>query len=93
MGRNALKTIEVRSRVDLSLKNNASEILNGCGLNMSSAIRLFLEQVVQENRLPFTAKSKRPSPAMKAALSEAKLIKQHHRDLQSLLDDIERHND
>ena len=93
MSRVALKTTDVRSRVSLNLKNNAAEVLDGCGLNVSSAIRLFLEQVVQENGLPFSTKSKRPSSSMKQALSEAKSIKSHHANLQSMLDEMELNND
>jgi DNA-damage-inducible protein J len=92
MSRVDLKNTDVRSRVSLSLKNNAAEVLDGCGLNVSSAIRLFLEQVVQENGLPFPIKSKRPSSSMRNALSEAKLIKKHHANLQSMLDEMERNN-
>ncbi len=93
MSRVALKTTDVRSRVSLSLKNDAAEVLESCGLNVSSGIRLFLERVVQENGLPFSIKSKRPSSSMKNALSEAKLIKEHHANLQSMLDEMERNND
>ncbi|AKX57724.1 type II toxin-antitoxin system RelB/DinJ family antitoxin [Thiopseudomonas alkaliphila] len=55
------------------LKQEATEVLQGCGLNVSSAIRLFLEQVVQEQKLPFEVK-RHPSAKMKIALQEAKAI-------------------
>ena len=41
---------------------------------MSSAIRLFLEQVVQAQGAPFEAKRKTPSSRMALALEEAKAI-------------------
>ncbi len=40
-------------RVDGSVKKEAEEILRNLGLNMSSAIRLFLSRVVIEQGLPF----------------------------------------
>ena len=64
---------DVRSRVRANLKQEAAEVLQGCGLNVSSAIRLFLEQVVQEQKLPFEVK-RHPSAKMKIALQEAKAI-------------------
>ncbi|AKX44890.1 hypothetical protein AKN87_07110 [Thiopseudomonas alkaliphila] len=64
---------DVRSRVSADLKQEAAEVLQGCGLNVSSAIRLFLEQVVQEQKLPFEVK-RHPSAKMKIALQEAKAI-------------------
>lgn len=65
--------VDVRSRVSADLKQEAAEVLQGCGLNVSSAIRLFLVQVVQEQKLPFEVK-RHPSAKMKIALQEAKAI-------------------
>ncbi len=41
-------------RIDEKLKNNASEILNLMGLDLSSAIKMFLNQVVVKKGVPFT---------------------------------------
>ncbi len=43
----------VRARIDGSLKERASEVLREHGLEMSDAIRLFLNQVVRHRGLPF----------------------------------------
>jgi DNA-damage-inducible protein J len=43
----------IRSRVEPELKREATEILNACGLDLSTAIRLFLHHVVASNGLPF----------------------------------------
>jgi len=40
-------------RIEESLKKKATKALAGMGLDMSSAIKLFLHQTVQENGLPF----------------------------------------
>ena len=40
-------------RVDGDLACQAREVANGMGLDLSSAIRLFLRQMVAENGLPF----------------------------------------
>lgn len=46
----------IRSRIDASLKIEAQTLLDGMGLSMSEAIRLFLHQVVAEKGLPFPIK-------------------------------------
>lgn len=40
-------------RVDDKLKNEANEIFRHLGLDMSSALRLFLKRTVADNGLPF----------------------------------------
>lgn len=40
-------------RIDSTVKAQAEAILNNLGLNMSSAVRLFLNRVVIEQGLPF----------------------------------------
>jgi len=40
-------------RIDENLKNKASKTFAGMGLDMSSAVKLFLHQSVKENSLPF----------------------------------------
>lgn len=43
----------VQVRVDDNLKDQAQLVAGQMGLDLSSAIRLFLAQMVQENRIPF----------------------------------------
>ena len=40
-------------RIDENLKNKASKTFAGMGLDMSTAIKMFLHQSVKENTLPF----------------------------------------
>ena len=40
-------------RIEEDLKKKATKTLSGMGLDMSSAVKLFLHQTVQENGLPF----------------------------------------
>lgn len=60
----------IKARVSEELKREAAEVLRDCGLNVSTAIRLFLEQVVKSGGLPFEVR-KYPSESMKVALREA----------------------
>lgn len=47
----ASTTLQIR--VDDSIKNEAEEIFRLVGLNMSTAVRLFLNRVIIERGLPF----------------------------------------
>jgi len=63
----------IKTRLSEDLKNDAMLVLNDCGLTVSMAIRLFLEQVVKFQGLPFPVKC-RPSEKMMTALRQAEEI-------------------
>ena len=46
----------IRSRIDFSVKEEATRVLQSMGLTMSEAIRLFLHQVIAEKAIPFPVK-------------------------------------
>lgn len=48
-----MKNAVVRARIDAELKAQASEVLKANSLEMSDAIRIFLQEVVRYGRLPF----------------------------------------
>ncbi|WP_241522148.1 type II toxin-antitoxin system RelB/DinJ family antitoxin [Chimaeribacter californicus] len=66
----------VRARIDAALKDEATAVLRDCGLTISAAFRLFLGQVVEEQRLPLEIK--RPSARLRAAMQEADEIAAKH---------------
>lgn len=80
-----LKGCDVRSRIDEHLKTEATSVLHDCGLTVSAAIRLFLEQVVQQQGVPFEIKRKKPSKSMAAALKEADLIERQYASLDEMM--------
>lgn len=41
-------------RIDEKLKNNAADVLGHMGLDLSSAIKMFLNQVIVKRGIPFT---------------------------------------
>ena len=47
-------TTVINIRIDSNLKNKAGKTLSAIGLDMSSAVKIFLNQVVTEKGLPFT---------------------------------------
>jgi len=40
-------------RIEENIKNKANKTLSSLGLDMSSAVKMFLNQVITENGLPF----------------------------------------
>ena len=48
-----MSTSNLQIRIDTDLRNDAQEILNNLGMDVSTAVRVFLKQVVIERGLPF----------------------------------------
>ncbi len=71
---------QINVMVDTETKNEASKILNDLGLSMSSAINIFLKQVIKVDGLPFEVKNHKPSMELLNALKEAEDIEKHPGD-------------
>lgn len=48
-----MKKAVIQTRVDAELKKQSEKVLSSIGLDMTSAIRLFLTQVVNQRKIPF----------------------------------------
>jgi DNA-damage-inducible protein J len=59
-----MKNAVIRARIDAALKANAVRVLAACGLEPSDAIRMFLQQVVAHQGIPFDIRSAEPEPSM-----------------------------
>ena len=68
-------TSPINIMVDTETKEQASSILKDLGLNMSTAINIFLRQVIKKDGLPFEVTNSSPSKSMLQALREAEDIK------------------
>jgi DNA-damage-inducible protein J len=62
-------TVDVRSRVEPELKRDAAAVLKASGLDVSTAIRLFLRSVVETGGLPIQVP--RPNAKTMAAIKDA----------------------
>ncbi len=69
-----MATVSTHVRIDPVIKEQAAELFSDLGMDMSSAINIFLRQCILRNGLPFTIE--RPSFSREAldAISEAKRI-------------------
>ena len=57
-----MATSTLQIRIDSGLRKDAERLFTNAGLDMSSAIRLFLRQSVIRHRLPFEVMSESPDP-------------------------------
>lgn len=57
-----MSTSTLQIRVESDLRREADELFANAGLDMSTAVRLFLRQSVIRQRLPFDVIAERPDP-------------------------------
>ena len=61
-------------RIDANIKQQATDLFNNLGLDMSSAVNLFLHQCVLRGGLPFTIETPSYNQRTLDAMEEAKRI-------------------
>ena len=69
---NISNSTNLNIRVDSKLKKEADELFKRLGLNMSSAINVFLSQSVREQAIPFEIREDTSNKELLSALKEAK---------------------
>ena len=67
--------ISTNISIDSNLKKDAISLFNDFGLDLSTAITLFLQQSVREQRIPFEIKKDIPNKITKAAFDEYEEMK------------------
>ena len=83
-------------RVDSNLKKDAEDLFKRLGLNMSSAINVFLTQSVREQAIPFEIREDKPNRKLLKALKEAEKMEKHperykgYHNLEELMKDLEK---
>lgn len=61
-------------RIDKKIKDQAEIIFAELGLNMTTAINMFLRTVVREKKIPFELKLEKPNEITAAAIKEGRKI-------------------
>jgi len=69
-------TSAINVNVPTDVKEASNEIFNNLGLNMSTAINMFLKRVIYERGIPFDVKEY-PDKELKEALRELKYMERH----------------
>lgn len=67
-------TTNLKIRTDKHIKEEAEEVFNKLGLNMTTAINMFLKATVRMHGMPFDLKLDEPNEITKAAIEEGRKI-------------------
>jgi DNA-damage-inducible protein J len=65
-----MATTNLNIRTDKELKDKAEDIFSELGLNMTTAVNMFLRTAVRENGIPFELKLDTPNEVTLAAIEE-----------------------
>lgn len=69
-----MATVQTQIRIDSDVKRQATELFNSLGLDMSSAVNIFLRQCLYRDGLPFTVEKPHYSQEVLDAIEEARQI-------------------
>ena len=69
-----MATVPTQVRIDADIKQQATDLFNNLGLDMSGAVNLFLHQCVLKGGLPFRVEMPRYSQRTLDAMDEARRI-------------------
>ena len=72
-----MSTTNINVRVDKELKAQAESLFSDLGLNMSTAIIMFLKSAVSHDGLPFEVRRYEPNAETRAALAEYEEMKKN----------------
>ena len=67
-------TTNLNIRTDKHIKEQAEEIFNNLGLNMTTAINIFLRTTIRENGIPFEIKLDTPNRETRDAIEEGRKL-------------------
>ena len=71
-----MTTTNLNIRTDKMIKEQAEEIFNELGLNMTTAINMFLRTTIREHGIPFELKLNVPNDTTAAAIEEGRRMMQ-----------------
>ena len=69
-----MTTTNLNIRTDKNIKDQADRIFSELGLNMTTAINVFLRTTIRENGIPFALKLDVPNKTTAAAIEEGRRI-------------------
>ena len=69
-----MATTNLNIRTDKAIKDQAEEIFNELGLNMTTAINMFLRTAIREHGIPLELKLDVPNEKTAAAIEEGKRL-------------------
>ena len=69
--------VSTNINLDTELKKSAQELFSDLGLDLTTAVTLFLKQSVREQAIPFEIRRDKPNPETIAAMDEYYEMKLH----------------
>ncbi len=69
--------VNISVRIDPALKKQADALFSDLGLNMSTAVNMFLKSAVSHNGIPFEVRRTAPNAETQAALAEYEEMKRN----------------
>ena len=90
-----MATVNMSIRMDTELKKQADAMLADMGLNMTTAMNMFLRQVVRQGRIPFEIATDIPNAETIAAIKEmddmlsGKITAKRYSNTKELFEDLE----
>ena len=69
-----MESTNLNIRIEKDVKVKAEKLFDALGLNMTSAVNIFLIQAIRENGIPFEIKINTPNEITLAAIQEGKAI-------------------
>ena len=67
-----MATTNLNIRIDKDIKDRAEGIFNELGINMTTAVNIFLRTAIREHGIPFELKLDEPNEVTVAAIEEGK---------------------
>lgn len=69
-----MESTNLNIRIDKDIKMQAEKLFEALGINMTSAVNIFLRQAIRENGIPFEVKINTPNEVTLAAIQEGKTL-------------------
>ncbi|MDY5986289.1 type II toxin-antitoxin system RelB/DinJ family antitoxin [Sporofaciens sp. SGI.106] len=69
-----MATTNLNIRIEKTIKDQAEEIFNELGLNMTTAVNMFLRTAIREHGIPFELKLDVPNEITAAAIAEGRKL-------------------
>ncbi len=69
-----MESTNLNIRTDKNVKAEAERIFDALGLNMTTAVNIFLRQAIRENGIPFEVKLSIPNETTASAIKEGRAL-------------------
>ena len=69
-----MATVNVTIRLDAEVKQQAEELFGRLGMDLSTAMNVFIKQALEYGGIPFKIRTKRPNKTTLAAMAEARAL-------------------